>query len=315
MNFTESKNHSRSFQSEPLARSQILSCVTIAWLILFNTSFACSTEIENEGAKTRSFRSIDDVEIAYSISGSGPPLVLVHGFSVNADLVWHTTGIASDLAQDYTVVTLDVRGHGASEKPIGTSSYGEMLIIDIVELLDHLDISRASIIGYSMGGKIALKTLSTYSDRVSGLIVIGTGLAQKGSASYQRYSAIARKLRLAGINKSISSALYGDSAVLPSDVREIIDSNDRNALISLVESVEKWEVNKAALKNNNIPSLAVMGSKDSFLDELNLLTEVMGGLETEIIPHVDHYDIIYSPLLLPIVRGFLQRITDQDLFD
>ena len=91
--------------------------------------------------------------IAYDISGSGPPLVLLHGFP-QTRAMWHR--IAPDLAQHYTVICPDLRGYGASAKPDGVGHYSfRAMGDDIRALLDHLGIARAHIAGHDRGARVA----------------------------------------------------------------------------------------------------------------------------------------------------------------
>ena len=99
------------------------------------------------------------VTLHYTDEGRGPPVVLLHGFAVNSDLNWRLPGITADLAQDHRVISLDLRGHGLSDKPHLSEGYGLEMAVDVVALLDHLQIDRAQLVGYSLGGFIALKAL------------------------------------------------------------------------------------------------------------------------------------------------------------
>ena len=74
------------------------------------------------------------------------------------------TGVLPNLAKDHRVIALDLRGHGKSDKPHDPKAYAE-LGQDVVRLLDHLNIARAHIVGYSLGGAITAKLLTTNPDR------------------------------------------------------------------------------------------------------------------------------------------------------
>ena len=82
---------------------------------------------------------------------SGSWVVLVHGYSDNAQRMWFNTGIAPEIAKRHRVVAIDNRNHGQSDKP---QPGGSGRAQDVVELMDHLKIQRAHIHGYSMGGGI-----------------------------------------------------------------------------------------------------------------------------------------------------------------
>lgn len=84
-------------------------------------------------------------------------MVLVHGYSDNAERMWFRTGIAPALAKTHRIVALDNRNHGQSDKP---QAGGTGRAQDIVELMDHLKIGRAHIHGYSMGGGLTGQLLA-----------------------------------------------------------------------------------------------------------------------------------------------------------
>src|SRR4029450_2416367 len=111
------------------------------------------------------FFDSNGVRLRYVDQGSGPPVVLIHGFSGSLDLGWVEAGVLPNLATDYRVIALDCRGHGKSDKPHDPQSYGLQMGQDVVRLLDHLNIARAHIVGHSMGAGITAKLLTTNPDR------------------------------------------------------------------------------------------------------------------------------------------------------
>ncbi len=70
----------------------------------------------------------------YTVEGEGEPLVLLHGFAVNADLNWRLSGLTKELAKKYMVISLDLRGHGLSGKPHDANAYGDEMVEGIPEL-------------------------------------------------------------------------------------------------------------------------------------------------------------------------------------
>lgn len=105
----------------------------------------------------------DGVKIHYLTAGdSGSWVVLIHGYSDNAERMWFRTGIAPALARKHRVVALDNRNHGKSDRP---QPGGPGRAADVIELMDHLKIARAHIHGYSMGGGITAQLLAQVPDR------------------------------------------------------------------------------------------------------------------------------------------------------
>src|SRR4051812_29533027 len=94
----------------------------------------------------------DGLELAYRDEGEGDPILLIHGFASSIDVNWSGTGWIDTLKTDgRRVVAIDNRGHGASEKLYDPAFYGaDVMAGDAIALLDHLDIERADVMGYSM---------------------------------------------------------------------------------------------------------------------------------------------------------------------
>jgi len=120
---------------------------------------------------TASFAGINGINIAYRVEGEGPPLVLVMGYRLNST-AWPASFI-EQLARRFTVITLDNRGTGESDKPVDGYAIDNMAR-DVAGLLDELKISRAHILGYSMGGTIAQEFVRQFPGRVVGLVLCAT---------------------------------------------------------------------------------------------------------------------------------------------
>lgn len=115
------------------------------------------------------------VKIFYEVSGEGAALIFTHGASWN-HLQWREQ--VEYFKKDYQVIVWDVRGHGYSELPDGPVDSGDFSR-DLIALMDHLSLERASLCGLSMGGHISLQTAIRYPDRVEKLILIGTPFTNK----------------------------------------------------------------------------------------------------------------------------------------
>jgi len=132
-------------------------------------------------AVTRHEFDSNSVPISYTDEGHGPPVVLIHGLASSGDRNWRRPGVIQRLTPHYRVITIDVRGHGRSGKPESESAYGVQLEEDVVRLLDRLHIHRAHLVGYSMGGMIAMKMLVLHPDRVQSALLGGMGWLRQGS--------------------------------------------------------------------------------------------------------------------------------------
>ncbi len=132
------------------------------------------------GQKDGFFTTSDGVKIHYLTHGDkGSWVVLVHGYSDNAQRMWFNTGIAPEIAKRHRVVAIDNRNHGQSDKPTpGGSGRAQ----DLVELMDHLKIERAHIHGYSMGGGIVGSLLGMIPDRFITAGFGGSGMSETNAA-------------------------------------------------------------------------------------------------------------------------------------
>ena len=108
------------------------------------------------------------VDIAFQVRGTGPAVVLLHGTSAN-HAVWQPIGDA--LADRATVIALDQRGHGRSDKP-AEGYAADDFATDVITVLDALEIDRAVIAGHSLGGRNAWVTAARHPDRVAGAVVV-----------------------------------------------------------------------------------------------------------------------------------------------
>lgn len=119
-----------------------------------------------------------DVKIHYVVKGKGDPVILVHGLGSSANLNWEMPGTVAELAKHYHVIAFDNRGHGQSDKPQAEGQYGVQMVEDVVRLMDRLNLPKAHIVGYSLGGMIALKLAVLHPARVSSVVLGGMGWLQ-----------------------------------------------------------------------------------------------------------------------------------------
>ena len=90
----------------------------------------------------------DEVRIRYIELGSGEPVIVIHGLTRDSD-TWLKR--VSDLAENHRLILFDQRGHGLSDKPHTPAEYGREMGHDVIRLMDHLNIRKAHILGYSIG--------------------------------------------------------------------------------------------------------------------------------------------------------------------
>ena len=111
--------------------------------------------------------------IHYTVTGSGPLVVLQHGLLMDADS-WMQSGIVNGLTDGFRVACVDSLGHGLSDKPTESELYGqEQRSGDIVAVIDDLGYERAHLVGYSMGGWLAVGVAKYRPGRLSSLVIGG----------------------------------------------------------------------------------------------------------------------------------------------
>jgi pimeloyl-ACP methyl ester carboxylesterase len=152
-----------------MAMFRSLASLLAVLLFYSQTIFLGAAEFDSKGAK-----------IAYKVHGQGQPVILIHGFISSGVINWDLPGVTALLAKDFQVITMDVRGHGQSDKPTKEEAYGPELVEDVVRLLDHLKIKKAHIVGYSMGGIITAKFIAKHPDPVISGMLCGMGWLPEG---------------------------------------------------------------------------------------------------------------------------------------
>ena len=124
----------------------------------------------------------DGVSIAYRLAGEpqAQPILLIHGFASSSDVNWVNPGWVDRLVKEgRRVIAIDNRGHGGSEPLYDPALYDsrDYMAEDARRLMDHLDIERADVMGYSMGARITAFLAIKYPERVRSAIFGGLGSA------------------------------------------------------------------------------------------------------------------------------------------
>jgi pimeloyl-ACP methyl ester carboxylesterase len=240
------------------------------------------------------------VAINYVVEGSGPPIVLVHGFASSVDGNWRATGIIDALVADgRQVVALDCRGHGESGKPHDPEAYGGTnMPDDVIGVMDHLGIRRADLMGYSMGGIIAASLLTMRPERFRSVILagIGDGLV-KGGDGRQRAEAIARALERDTAGGAPSAA---DRAFRIFAER---NGNDLAALAAIQRST-RGGFDRRKLGETALPVMVLIGEKDTLVGPADALAAAMPGAKLVTVPG-DHITAVGQAAFRRAVLEFL----------
>jgi len=260
------------------------------------------------------FFDSNGVRIRYVEQGSGPPVVLLHGFSGNLDASWVETGVLPNLATDYRVIAFDSRGHGKSDKPHDPQSYGLQMGQDVVRLLDHLHIARAHIVGHSMGAGITAKLLTTNPDRFLTATLSGAA----GRQHWTPENAAAAEVEAVEFEQGVpfrSVILRNAPTDQPKPTEEQIQAesqrrlarNDRLAMAAIVRSRGEQTVSAAEMAAVQVPTLGIIGSADGNLAAMQQFAAVLPMLKVVVIDGATHsgtLGVTRRPEFVENVRAF-----------
>jgi pimeloyl-ACP methyl ester carboxylesterase len=249
------------------------------------------------------FFNANGVAIHYIDEGNpqGEPVVLVHGFAANTDINWRYTGVIRGLKkQGHRVIALDMRGHGLSGKPAEESAYGMEMVDDIARLLDHLDIPRAHVVGYSMGGLITLKFVATHPGRLLSATVGGAGWFDLQSPKIQILQNLGTSLDEGGGFAPLVNGLHPDSMFPGIEGRvasfAIDFVNDRAALRALLPGMLDWLVTEDVLRANQVPLLVICGTNDPMKEGAHNLEGVAAHTTVVYVEGGDHESTVFKEL-------------------
>lgn len=122
-------------------------------------------------------KNSDGTRIEYAVEPGPQPVLLVHGFATNRQLNWYSTGwVRSLTTAGRGVVTVDLRGHGGSDKPHEPSAYSaHIMATDLLAVLDDAGLDTVDVITYSMGGHVGAVLAEAQPARVGRLVIGGLG--------------------------------------------------------------------------------------------------------------------------------------------
>ncbi|MBU1304669.1 MAG: alpha/beta hydrolase [Alphaproteobacteria bacterium] len=223
----------------------------------------------------------DGLTLAYQTAGEGPPVLCIHGFASSGQVNWIDTGWVETLVNaGYQAITLDNRGHGASDKPYDPERYHPRnMAADAVALLDHLGIAKAALLGYSMGARIAAFVAFEYETRVACAVFGGMGLNLINGLSDGNDI-------IAGLR---APSLDGLTHPTARQFRIFADSTkaDREALAACMET-SREPMARADVRRINLPVLVAVGEADVMAGAPGPLAELLPQGEAFVIPKRDH---------------------------
>lgn len=277
---------------------------------LFFTACAASKEFPMSANKT-GYAPIHGLQLYYEIHGTGEPLIVLHGGLGSTQT--HVPDLAA-LARTRQVIAVDLQGHGRTadiDRPLSCEAMAD----DIAALIGYLELPRVDVMGYSFGASVAVQTGLGHRDRVRKLVVVSTAFARSAAfpeviAGFQALGAhLAEAMKPSPVYQ-----VYQAVAPRPEDFPRLLDR-----VGALIKQDYDWMAEVPRLP----PTLLVAADADYF--RLSHIVEVFaklggsandpgwdgsGGRSTSqlaILPGTSHYDLLGSPLLLPIVEAWLAK--------
>ena len=243
------------------------------------------------------------VKIHYEVHGSGPTILLSHGYS-STSRMWD--GQVAALKDRYQVVVWDFRGHGESDYPKDAAQYSEELTVgDMQALLDFVGARKAIVAGLSLGGYMSLAFHASHPDRVRALMLFDTGPGFKKDEARAKWNATAhaRAARfdaegLNALNQSdgVKLTRHRDASGLAGAARGMLaQKNDR-----VIQSLDKVSV----------PTLVLVGANDTnFLAATDYMAAKIKGAAKVVIPDAGHAANLHQPALFnQAVEAFLAKL-------
>jgi pimeloyl-ACP methyl ester carboxylesterase len=262
----------------------------------------------------------------YRIAGSGPPVVLIHGM-VNSSRHWEA--VALRLARDYTVVAPDLLGHGDSATPRGDYSLGAHAS-SIRDLLTAIGIDRASIVGHSLGGGVAMQFFYQFPQRTERLALVSSGglgaevspllrtAAVPGVSALLALAAnrrIVARLTRAGDRmreRGSSSGVYLEAVARA--LKPLSQPGAREAFLQTLRAVIDVKGQRVSARDrlyllDSMPTLVVWGERDNTIPiEHGIATHrAVPHSRFETLPRAAHFPHLEDPDgLTAVLRDFLE---------
>ena len=271
----------------------------------------------------------------YRIAGSGPPVVLIHGM-VNSSRHWES--VALRLADAYTVIAPDLIGHGDSATPRGDYSLGAHAA-SIRDLLTAIGIEKATIVGHSLGGGVAMQFFYQFPQRTERLVLVSSGGLGHEVSPLLRGAALPGAtplLALATRPRVLAALLHtserlqrrgsGKAVYLRAIARALQPLKEpgaRQAFLQTLRSVIDVRGQRVSARDrlyllSAMPTLIVWGGRDHTipLSHGRQTHEAVPGSRFEILPRAAHFPHLEDPEgLAAVLRDFLETTRPAQIDD
>jgi pimeloyl-ACP methyl ester carboxylesterase len=271
------------------------------------------TDRTSKTTGTGNYAPVNGLNLYYETHGSGRPLVLLHGGLGSGEMFGP---VLPALADHHQVIAVDLQGHGRTadiERPIHIDTMAD----DVAALIDHLGLDKPDVVGYSLGGGVALMTAVKSPEKVGRLVA---------ASVYLRPDAIDPALRAQQGQVNAAAAefmketpmyeLYQRVAPRPEDFPRLLDKLGQ----TMAEDFDHTE----DVRGLRVPTLLVSADADMappshVVEAFKLLDGGLrdggwmgegrpkGGHALAILPGLTHYDIFSSPLFAAVTLAFLDQ--------
>jgi len=245
---------------------------------------------------------------------AGPAVVLLHGLG-SRGLDWQPQ--IESLQNRYQVITLDFPGHGESDALNQSLSMADLASC-VIELLNHLQIQSAHLIGLSLGGMVAFQAAVDYPRRIDSLIIINSAPGPGSNASKIKRRILMRKilLRLAPINtlsKRIANDLFPLESQAPLRAQYLASMQlvDKKSYRYMVDAISRFNLDQE-ISRCEVPTLVITADKDyTSVSFKQAFVDRMQNSSLTVIENSRHATPIDSPVLCnQKILEFLSRATN-----
>jgi pimeloyl-ACP methyl ester carboxylesterase len=263
-------------------------------------------DVSTQQKPTTGYASVNGVKMYYEVHGSGEPVVLLHGAFMTITNNW--TGWIDELAKTRKVIAVEMQGHGRTAD-IERDISSENLADDVAALLDHLKIPKADLIGYSMGGGVAMQCAIRHREKVRKVVVISSVFRRDGMV----------KEALDGIPKLTADDFKGSP--IEAEYKKLSPTPDEfpNFVKRLLATALKGhDISADKLKATTAPMFFIHGDADGVrLEHVAEMFRLKGGeihgdmkprsaSRLAILPNTTHVTLMQRmAVIVPMVNDFL----------
>ncbi len=264
-----------------------------------------------EAKRIGEYAEVNGINLYFEVHGSGRAMILLHGGLMSGEMFGP---VLPALAERHQVIVVDLQGHGRTadiDRPIDI----RLMADDIAALIDHLGLEKPDIVGYSLGGGVALFTAVKYPEKVGRLVSASTNVRRDAiPAEMLAQQAQVNAAAVEFMKDTPMYQLYQRVAPRPEDFGRLLDK--------VGESMAKDFDVSEEVRGLQVPTLIVAADADMappshYVEVFKLLDGGLrdggwmgegrpkGGHALAILPGLTHYNLGISPLFATVILNFL----------